>query len=95
MRSMAVRVNPAQTRTINFDQQPPTVGFDGPFPPANSNGWYRTNVTFRPRFADGESGMLSASHVGVGSIDLLNPTVVVTGQGAGLTAAVTASDRAG
>ena len=88
-------VEPQQTRTINFDQQPPTVGFDGPFPAANSNGWYRTNVTFRPRFADGESGMLSASQVGVGPIDLVNPTVVITGQGAGLTAAVTASDRAG
>jgi DNA-binding beta-propeller fold protein YncE len=88
-------VEPQQTHTINFDQQPPTVGFDGPFPAANSNGWYRTNVTFRPRFADGESGMLSASHAGVGPIDLLNPAVVITGQGTGLTATVTASDRAG
>jgi sugar lactone lactonase YvrE len=88
-------VEPAQTRTINFDQQPPTVGFDDPFPAPDSNGWYRTNVTFRARLTDGESGILSASQAGVGPIDLLNPTVVVTGQGTALTGTVTASDRAG
>lgn len=88
-------VEPQRTLTINFDQQPPTVGFDGPFPAANSNGWHRTNVTFRPLFADGESSVVSASQVGVGPINLLNPTVVITGQGTGLTATVTASDLTG
>jgi hypothetical protein len=44
---------------------------------------------------DGESGILSASQAGVGPINLLNPTVVVAGQGTALTGTVTASDRAG
>jgi hypothetical protein len=87
-------VEAPRTLTINFDQQPLTVVFAGPLPAANHNGWHRTDVTFRPLFAS-SAGVVAAVQVGVGPLNLLNPAVVITGEGTGLKATVVALDRAG
>ncbi|HEY6124275.1 MAG TPA: hypothetical protein VIV63_06465, partial [Steroidobacteraceae bacterium] len=74
------------TLTLKRDATPPTLVFGSPSPAPNASGWHNGDVSFPFTTSDGTSGVASTSSSG---------PVVITGEGAGLTATVTVTDAAG
>jgi len=72
--------------TLKRDATPPTLVFGPPSPAPNASGWHNGDVSFPFTTSDGTSGVASTSSSG---------PVVITGEGAGLTATVTVTDAAG
>jgi sugar lactone lactonase YvrE len=72
--------------TLKRDTTPPTLTFGPPSPAPNASGWHTGDVSFSFTTADGTSGVASTSSPG---------PLVITGEGAGLTASVTVTDSAG
>jgi hypothetical protein len=72
--------------TLKRDATPPTLVFGPPSPAPNAAGWHNDDVSFPFTTSDGTSGVASTSSGG---------PVVISGEGAGLTATVTVNDVAG
>ena len=74
-----------RTTTVKRDATPPVITFGTPSPAPNAEGWNSTDVTIPFTVADPTSGVLTSTQ----------SPLLITGDGAGLTATVIASDRAG
>ncbi|MDQ3974789.1 MAG: PxKF domain-containing protein [Actinomycetota bacterium] len=74
----------ATVGSVSIDKVAPTLSGAPTTPPNGANGWYRSDVTIAWTAADALSGILDAP-----------ASSTITGEGEGLTASASVSDRAG
>ena len=71
--------------TVKRDATAPQLQFEAPSPAPGAGGWYPGDVTFPFTASDATAGLATSS----------SGSVVVSGEGTGLTAQITATDHAG
>ncbi len=76
----------SQSVTVKRDATAPTLSFGAGSPAANSNGWNNGDVSFGFTTGDATSGVASATPAS---------PIIVSGEGAALSASVTVTDNAG